>query len=110
MRSTRCCLSERDAFKNGPLASTCDAAPIPQARGPAPDFELDVVAIGGTSCFYCRALQPKAMEKMDGQATKTSRRAPATAAKQRSHLFEAYMRARQVGGDEARAGLISCVR
>ncbi len=55
------------------------------------DFEIDVMALRGYQLFVisCIATEDRAKAK--------------------EHLFEAYVRARQIGGDEARIGLVCCV-
>jgi hypothetical protein len=55
------------------------------------DFDIDVAAMWGYQLF---AISCMVTEKKD---------------KAKEHLFEVFVRARQVGGDEARYGLICCV-
>jgi hypothetical protein len=56
------------------------------------DFDLDVAAMMGYQLF---AISCIASKKEGGETKK--------------HLFEIYVRARQLGGDEARIGLVCCV-
>jgi hypothetical protein len=66
-----------------------------------PEFELDVAAMHGYQLFAISCIATEEMtDKKD--ATKPG--------KAKEHLFEVFARARQVGGDEARFGLVSCVK
>ncbi len=85
----------------------------------SPDFDLDVVALSGyqlllLSCIASEAGDPESDE--DDESPEPTMTLPAKKKKgagnrseAKKHLFEAYVRARQVGGDEAKAALISCV-
>ncbi|MEI2698798.1 MAG: hypothetical protein V9E94_10785 [Microthrixaceae bacterium] len=53
------------------------------------DFELDVIVLVGYQLFVISCI---ARDKADGET--------------KNHLFQAYVRARQLGGDEARVGLV----
>jgi len=66
-----------------------------------PDWNLDVAAMCGYQLFAISCVATEEAKEKDG-ATKPGRA--------KEHLFEVFVRARQVGGDEARFGLISCVR
>lgn len=57
-----------------------------------PEYDLDVAAMLGYQLFAVSCI---ASERANGETKK--------------HLFEAYMRARQLGGDEARVALVSYV-
>ncbi len=72
-----------------------DLKPYPTeelALADAKNFQLDVAAMVGYQLF---AISCIASTKSSGETKK--------------HLLEAYVRARQLGGDEARIGLITCV-
>lgn len=70
-----------------------------------PSFELDVVALRGYQLFLLSCIATEGMEKwQENDQPRAGDRGEA-----KRHLFEAYSRARQVGGDEARVGLVSCV-
>ncbi len=68
-----------------------------------PSFELDVVALRGHQLFLFSCIATEGMERT------TDNPAAGDRSEAKKHLFEAYMRARQVGGDEARVALVSCV-
>jgi hypothetical protein len=53
------------------------------------DFELDVIVLVGYQLYVISCI---ARDKADGET--------------KNHLFQAYVRARQLGGDEARVGLV----
>ena len=76
----------------GPLRF-CDygIALKPQKPGQA-DFDIDVAAMWGYQLFAisCRMTEKRSFAK--------------------EHLFEVFVRARQLGGDEARIGLVCCVK
>lgn len=82
--------------------------PDPTGRKPQPPaFELDVAAIKGYQLHLFSCIATEGMDNMsvnDKDEPKAGDRGEA-----KRHLFEAYMRARQVGGDEARVALVSCV-
>lgn len=82
--------------------------PEPTSTKPLPPpFELDVVTIMGYQLFLLSCIATEGMENMkvnDRDEPKAGDRGEA-----KRHLFEAYSRARQVGGDEARVALVSCV-
>lgn len=89
----------------------------PKERQP-PDFELDVVALAGYQLFLLSCIATEAGEPEEDEDDAISLPQPMQPQKKRGagkrseakkHLFEAYTRARQVGGDEARAVLISCI-
>jgi|GEM_PF-833509 len=85
----------------------------------APDFDLDVVGLIGyqlilLSCIATEASDPEAEEDEDTQVavvqmSTRKKKGAGNRSEAKKHLFEAYTRARQVGGDEAKAVLISCV-
>ena len=82
--------------------------PDPTGHRPQPPvFELDVVAIRGYQLHLFSCIATEGMEKMVVSDKDEPRAGDRGEAKR--HLFEAYMRARQVGGDEARVALVSCV-
>jgi len=56
------------------------------------DFQLDLAAMRGYQLF---AISCIASRRADGET--------------KNHLFQAYVRARQLGGDEARVALVCCV-
>ncbi len=56
------------------------------------EFQLDVAAIRGYQLFALSCMSSDRKEKC------------------KEHLLEAYVRARQMGGDEARVGLVCCYR
>jgi len=61
-------------------------------RSGARDFELDIAAMYGYQLFAISCI------------------ATEVAGKAKEHLMEAFVRARQLGGDEARYGVVSCVQ
>lgn len=74
------------------------------AKPPAPPpFELDVIALVGYQLFLLSCIATEGMERATDDPSAGDR------GEAKKHLFEAYMRARQVGGDEARVALVSCV-
>lgn len=62
-----------------------------QAKGKR-GFQIDMAAIYGYQLFALSCMVTK------------------EAAKAKEHLFEVFVRARQIGGDEARIGLVCCVK
>ncbi|MBU0510285.1 MAG: hypothetical protein KJ638_01095 [Chloroflexi bacterium] len=56
------------------------------------EFQLDVAAMYGYQLFAISCIATAVGEKAE------------------EHLFEAFIRSRQIGGDEARYGLVSCVK
>jgi len=72
-----------------------------------PSFELDVATIMGYQLFLLSCIATEGMENMKVNEREEPKAGDRGEAKR--HLFEAYSRARQVGGDEARVALVSCV-
>ncbi len=79
-----------------------DPSTISEEKAP-PSFELDVVALRGYQFFLFSCIATEGMERTTDDPAAGDR------GEAKKHLFEAYMRARQVGGDEARVALVSCV-
>ena len=76
--------------------------PDPAGRRPQPPaFELDVAAIHGYQLYLFSCIATEGMENMKVNDEDEPRAGDRGESKR--HLFEAYMRPRQVGGDEARA-------
>lgn len=65
------------------------------------NLELDIAAMRGYQLFAISCIATEEAEK-EADATKPGRA--------KEHLFEAFVRARQLGGDEASIGLVSCVK
>lgn len=101
-------LSIREAYdlKHWALGLYLEQDPKFVLHPPAPpSFELDVVALRGYQLFLLSCIATEGMEKVsERDDPRAGDRGEA-----KRHLFEAYSRARQVGGDEARVGLVSCV-
>ena len=72
-----------------------------------PPVELDVATVSGYQLFVLSCIATEGMENMKVNDRDEPRAGDRGEAKR--HLFEAYSRARQVGGDEARVALVSCV-
>jgi len=70
-------------------------------QGSSHDFELDVAAMYGYQLFAISCTATEEVDKRE-EATKPGRA--------KEHLMEAFVRARQLGGDEARYGVVSCVQ
>lgn len=66
-----------------------------------PNLQLDIAAMRGYQLFAISCIATEEAEK-ETDATKPGRA--------KEHLFEAFVRARQLGGDEACIGLVSCVK
>ncbi len=113
-----CAASGWRSGRSGPLFPACQRQNLkhwtkglhlkqdPNARSEKdapPSFELDVVALRGHQLFLFSCIATEGMERT------TDNPAAGDRSEAKKHLFEAYMRARQVGGDEARVALVSCV-
>ncbi len=66
-----------------------------------PNLQLDIAAMRGYQLFAISCIATEEAEK-ETDATKPGRA--------KEHLFEAFVRARQLGGDEANISLVSCVK
>ena len=73
----------------------------PTGQKDMPSLELDIAAMRGYQLFAISCIATEEAEKKE-DSTKPGRA--------KEHLFEAFVRARQLGGDEASIGLISCVK
>jgi len=74
-------------------------------------FDLDVAAILGYQLFAVSCITTEAEEKEGaGKNNDDQRKNPKGQFRNvKNHLFEVFVRARQMGGDEARIGLVCCV-